>query len=134
MDEDAGDAAEACKEKGNAFYRDGKYNEAVEQYSQAIAKRPDTVTYYNNRAAAYLMQEQYGKCVADCEKVWMEFFFFFFSLGFYWLCGQVLQSFPKDVKALLRASKAHIRRGETDAAKRKLVFLLFYDLCKSFYL
>jgi tetratricopeptide (TPR) repeat protein len=105
MDEDAGDAAEACKEKGNAFYRDGKYNEAVEQYSQAIAKRPDTVTYYNNRAAAYLMQEQYGKCVADCEKVWMEFFFFFFFVGFLLVVWAGVAEFSKGCESVVAGIK-----------------------------
>ncbi len=78
----------------------GRYSEAAEAYSEAMRLCPDNLTYVNNRAAAYLMSEQYARCVKDCETV--------------------LAVQPRDVKALLRCGKALVRRGETDQARARL--------------
>ncbi|MCA9638412.1 MAG: tetratricopeptide repeat protein, partial [Myxococcales bacterium] len=38
--------------EGNADYRDGRYREAIEKYTEAISLEPDGVTVYWNRACA----------------------------------------------------------------------------------
>ena len=92
--------AEQKKEQGNVLFKAGRYSEAAERYSEAMALWPENSTFVNNRAAAYLMAEQYARCIRDCEAV--------------------LAATPRDVKALLRCGKAHLRRGETEAARGRL--------------
>src|SRR3954471_10706099 len=61
--------AEQKKEQGNALFKVGRYSEAAERYSEAMALCPENMTYVNNRAAAYLMGEQFARCIRDCETV-----------------------------------------------------------------
>ena len=48
----------ACKNKGNKYFRGGRYELAIKCYTEAIelcpkAKETDLSTFYQNRAAAY---------------------------------------------------------------------------------
>ena len=48
----------AAKNKGNKYFRGGRYELAIKCYTQAIevcpeAKKTDLATFYQNRAAAY---------------------------------------------------------------------------------
>ena len=52
--------ADALKLEGNQFLREGKVQEAIEKYNEAIKVDPTQSTYYCNRAAAYSNE--------DCEK------------------------------------------------------------------
>jgi DnaJ family protein C protein 7 len=78
-------SAEEFKDKGNKFYVQKQYKEAIEgnhyymiikcvlslsllAYTEAINLSPDAATYYTNRAAAYLMVLQYKEALNDCEK------------------------------------------------------------------
>jgi len=60
------DAAQA-KESGNAAYAQAKYDEAVEQYSEAIKQDPSMVSAFNNRAMSYLKLGQFHLTEADCN-------------------------------------------------------------------
>lgn len=53
--------AQACKNKGNKYFKGGKFSEAINCYDQAIEMCPpentvDLSTFYQNRAAAYEQQ------------------------------------------------------------------------------
>lgn len=55
------DRAQAAKNKGNKYFKAGKYENAIECYTEAIALCPteqktDLSTFYQNRAAAYEQQ------------------------------------------------------------------------------
>lgn len=60
--------AEEAKERGNQLFKDGKYAEAIEEYSEAIKRNPRHAVYFTNRAACYFKMEQYNKSLADCEE------------------------------------------------------------------
>lgn len=64
--------AREIKEAGNAYYKAGKYWDALQTYAMAMEKCPKTVEFYttllNNRSAAYLMIRDSTKCRADCEE------------------------------------------------------------------
>ena len=56
--EDPLEKALAAKNKGNKYFRGGRYELAIKCYTQAIevcpeAKKTDLATFYQNRAAAY---------------------------------------------------------------------------------
>lgn len=53
--------AQSCKNKGNKYFKGGKYGEAIKCYDEAIGMCPDEnkvdlSTFYQNRAAAYEQQ------------------------------------------------------------------------------
>lgn len=53
--------AQSCKNKGNKYFKGGKYGEAIKCYDEAIGMCPeenkvDLSTFYQNRAAAYEQQ------------------------------------------------------------------------------
>lgn len=61
------DRAQAAKNKGNKYFKAGKYENAIQCYTEAIALCPteqktDLSTFYQNRAAAY--EQQVGKISA----------------------------------------------------------------------
>lgn len=59
--------AEACKEAGNAAFKEGRYEDAVAQYSQALALQPGSSVYHNNRALVYLKLQRYAAAEDDAE-------------------------------------------------------------------
>jgi len=56
------------KEKGNQYFKDGKYPEAVEEYTEAIRRSPTDPILYSNRAAAYLKLAAYPTAMKDCDE------------------------------------------------------------------
>lgn len=63
--------AQACKNKGNKYFKGGKFSEAINCYDQAIEMCPpentvDLSTFYQNRAAAYEQQKNWECVLRDC--------------------------------------------------------------------
>ena len=55
------DRAQAAKNKGNKYFKAGKYEQAIQCYTEAInlcpkEQKSDLSTFYQNRAAAYEQQ------------------------------------------------------------------------------
>ncbi|XP_005735079.1 mitochondrial import receptor subunit TOM70 [Pundamilia nyererei] len=85
------DRAQASKNKGNKYFKAGKYENAIQCYTEAIALCPteqksDLSTFYQNRAAAYEQQMKWTEVVQDCSKA--------------------VELNPRYVKALFRRAKA----------------------------
>jgi len=64
--------AVAAKNKGNKYFRGGRYELAIKSYSEAIALCPtgntmDLATFHQNRAAAYDQMEDLDMVVSDCD-------------------------------------------------------------------
>lgn len=62
-----------AKEKGNGFYAEEKYAEAIQCYSGAIEFCPDEDVanksiFFSNRAACYVMQKNWSLAVKDCSE------------------------------------------------------------------
>ncbi|GAB4814815.1 hypothetical protein N2152v2_001861 [Parachlorella kessleri] len=57
--------AEAQKALGNERYKEGKYEDAVRYYAEAIELCPGEAAYYSNRSAAALMARNYKLAAAD---------------------------------------------------------------------
>ncbi len=60
--------AESHKEKGNNFFKEKKYDEAIAEYTKAIETCPNSV-YYSNRAICNLNIENYGDSLNDCKGI-----------------------------------------------------------------
>ncbi|KAH9368857.1 hypothetical protein HPB48_004356 [Haemaphysalis longicornis] len=65
--------AKAFKNQGNKYFKEGKFDKAIECYSEAIAICPkestnELATFYQNRAAAFENLKNYTEVIADCTK------------------------------------------------------------------
>jgi len=60
--------AEASKNKGNEFYKAGKYQEAIEQYTFAIECDPKNHVFWTNRATTYAALQKWDRVLRDAEK------------------------------------------------------------------
>ncbi|TKS74848.1 Mitochondrial import receptor subunit TOM70 [Collichthys lucidus] len=85
------DRAQAAKNKGNKYFKAGKYENAIQCYTEAIGLCPteqktDLSTFYQNRAAAYEQLMKWTEVVQDCS--------------------QAVEMNPRYVKALFRRAKA----------------------------
>jgi len=57
-----------AKERGNTFYKQKQFEEALKCYDEAINIDPNEISFYNNRAAVFFEQKNYDKCIQECEK------------------------------------------------------------------
>ncbi|EER16070.1 serine/threonine protein phosphatase PfPP5, putative [Perkinsus marinus ATCC 50983] len=62
-------AADIEKAKGNALYKQRKFDDAIECYNKAIELQPNDLTYYNNKAAVLVEQEKYEECIKLLQDV-----------------------------------------------------------------
>ena len=60
--------AEQYKARGNKALQEGKYEEAVELYGEAIALDPTNHVYFSNRAAAFANLKKYKESLTDANK------------------------------------------------------------------
>lgn len=65
--------AQRFKNEGNAFFKKGKYDEAINMYNKAIETCPednktDLATFYQNRAAAYEQLKKWSSVIVDCSR------------------------------------------------------------------
>ena len=60
--------AEQYKARGNKALQEGKYDEAVELYGEAIALDPTNHVYFSNRAAAFAKLNKYKESLTDANK------------------------------------------------------------------
>ncbi|XP_058978568.1 protein unc-45 homolog B-like [Musca domestica] len=89
-DQQQGAEALTYKDKGNQAFKDGKYDEAIKLYTQAIKKgekHKELPIFYKNRAQAYLKESKWEEALADCN--------------------ESLKLAPKDPKALFRRAQAY---------------------------
>jgi DnaJ family protein C protein 7 len=92
----AGEALAAAKRNdATEKYKAGNYREAVALYSEAIEAAPSS-QLYANRAAAYMMLQEYAAALEDCERA--------------------VTLDPSNIKAYVRGAKAALAAGDVERA------------------
>jgi tetratricopeptide (TPR) repeat protein len=71
-------ASVAAKDQGNAFFKEGRIDDAIRFYSMAIDCTPENHLFYSNRSAAYQTKSMWTEALKDAEK-----------------CVHVSETFPK---------------------------------------
>lgn len=94
-DEETVARANSLKDQGNKFLTTGRYSQAAEKYSEAIALYPNAI-YYSNRAQALIKLEAYGQAIADAN--------------------EAIRLDPKYIKAYYRRASANYALGKLKAA------------------
>ncbi|KAE9311205.1 Hsp70-Hsp90 organizing protein 2 [Phytophthora fragariae] len=94
-------AAEEAKQRGNAFYKQKKFSEAIECYTEAIEKDASNMSFYSNLAAVKLEMGQYDACIEDCKKA--------IEVG-----RAHRADYAQIAKAYVRIGNAHLKKGETE--------------------
>ncbi|KAM7378021.1 hypothetical protein PAMA_013089 [Pampus argenteus] len=61
------EGALAEKEKGNKFFKDGKYNDAIECYTRGMGADPYSPVLPTNRAASFFRLKKYAVAESDCN-------------------------------------------------------------------
>ncbi|KAI0369294.1 DnaJ-domain-containing protein [Pilatotrama ljubarskyi] len=101
--------AEKVKEQGNAAFKAGRFQEAIEHYSKAIDLRPSEPTYWTNRAAAYMSLKRFKPALSDCQQ------------------AASLQSANPSPKTLVRLARCQLSTGSTAPALSTLRTVLALD-------
>ena len=60
--------AAELKSKGNAALQEGKVDDAIKFYTEAIAVDSENHVLYSNRSAAYAKAEKYDEALQDAKK------------------------------------------------------------------
>ncbi|TDH69872.1 hypothetical protein CCR75_005640 [Bremia lactucae] len=95
-------AAEDAKDRGNSFYKQKQFTQAVECYQEAIAKDGGNMSYYSNLAAAKLEMGELDACIEDCRNA--------IEIG-----RSHRADYALIAKAYVRIGNAHLKKGETEA-------------------
>lgn len=61
-------SATDLKNQGNKFFANRSYDAAINCYSKAILKSPNTSTYFTNRALCYLKMKKWDLAQQDCRR------------------------------------------------------------------
>ncbi|KAH8830201.1 hypothetical protein DL96DRAFT_1525532 [Flagelloscypha sp. PMI_526] len=56
-----------CKEEGNRFFKEKKYQDSISWYTKAVENDPSNGTYLSNRSAAYIQLKQFRKALEDIQ-------------------------------------------------------------------
>lgn len=95
--------AVAAKERGNALYKDKKFDEAIAAYDEAIALDPTNVMFINNKAAVFIEQNNTAGAVELCN-------------GALELARVHRSSYEDKAKIYQRIAAAHTKAGDAPAA------------------
>jgi stress-induced-phosphoprotein 1 len=98
-----------AKEKGNNYYKNKQFNEAIAAYDEAISLDPTSMTFHSNKAAVYFTQKKYEECIDSCQTA--------VQIG-----NDNRAPYEERAKAYTRAAKAYQKMNDLDNA---------IEMCKS---
>ena len=95
--------AAAAKEKGNTFYKEKKFAEALSAYDEAIAIDPSNLMIYNNKAAVYIEMGETQTAIDMCNSIFEK-------------AKTVKFSFEDRAKVYQRIAAAHLKVNDIPEA------------------
>ena len=95
--------ATALKEKGNTFYKEKNFQEAIKHYEEAFSTDPSNILYKSNLAAVYIEMGECDKAIAICNEA--------LELG-----KQNRSSFDDIAKVYQRIAGAHLKKNDVKEA------------------
>ncbi|KAJ4746847.1 Hsp70-Hsp90 organizing protein 1 [Rhynchospora pubera] len=99
--------ADEAKAKGNAAFSAGRFEEAIQHFSDAISLAPTNHVLYSNRSAAYASLHRYSEALTDAQKT--------------------VELKPDWAKGYSRLGAAHVGLGNVEAAVSAYEKGLEYD-------
>lgn len=98
------DIAEVERERGNKFFREGSFQQAIDAYTRGLVESPKNVTLLSNRAMAFVKMRLFENAVKDAS--------------------DALEYDPSHVKSLVRRAKALANLGRLKDALVDLSYAL----------
>lgn len=68
LTEEVKQRAEDIKNEANKYFKDGKFDKALELYTTAIETNPNVAAYYGNRSFCHIKLECFGSALLDANK------------------------------------------------------------------
>lgn len=99
--------SQKAKEEGNSLFRENKFADAIEKYSEAIKRNPTDHTIYTNRAQTYVKLMALPEALRDCE--------------------ECIKLKPDFVKAYLKKGQIHFMMKEYQKALKTYEQALEFD-------
>ncbi len=95
--------------KGNKLYQEGKYEDAVKEYTEGLTKKADYTLFYN-RGASFFKLGQYDKALSDFEN-----------------SATYSNSDTGHIRAIYNAGNSSFMKAETDKVKNPSAALQSYE-------
>ncbi|KAK3758583.1 hypothetical protein RRG08_041233 [Elysia crispata] len=102
--------AAVLKDKGNALFRQGNFQEALDFYDKAIHEVRDSSILYTNRAQAKIKLGKFEEAISDCD----------------W----ALRAWPNCLKAYVHQGHAHLSLHQWEKARESYNAILSLDATK----
>jgi stress-induced-phosphoprotein 1 len=97
------DNSNSLKEKGNNFYKNKQFQEALSAYDEAFSADTTNVMILNNKAAVYIEMNDIEKAIETCQEVLDK-------------ASSVKLSFDDRAKVYQRIAAAHLKRDDIPSA------------------
>ncbi len=118
----SGQSAKQHYKTGEDFFENGKYDDAIDQYTRAIEIEPDYTKAYTQRALVYSLQKKYKEAADDYERALV---FVTKDQELYYNAANMHFKIGEDSLALDRISKAlDLKKGYLDAINLKVLVLM----------
>eukprot|EP01084_Bolivina_argentea_P234940 395491_1 len=117
--------AELFKEVGNKLFRQKKYEQSVTKYSEAIKLDPDNAQYYANRAAAFMLLQQYNKAETDARRsieLAPKYLKGHFRLACVYQSQHKFQEALNVYSSILNSKYINTKQNQIDVIKKKMSF------------
>jgi len=105
-------------ENGVLFFKQGLYQEAIDQFSELIKQAPQNADAYKNRGVAYMKQEKFDQAIQDFEQaksIFPQLKDLYSNLGVAWYykknCEKAIENYDIEIQMSPENSVAYFNRA-----------------------
>lgn len=102
---DTRDKSVAAKDRGNAFYKNKEFANALTAYDEALLADPTNLMVINNKAAVYIEMNECDTAIEVCNSIFEKA-----------RSGGVMVSYEDKAKVYQRIAAAHLKKNDIPAA------------------